>query len=384
MEDLNIFSQEEKKETWIMDKIIEKFIPVIWAILLTVWIGYLLYTNIWLALDETEKLGLWFVASFAIIWWATFLPNKYRYLSDVVIWIGVLLLYWTLIYGSRDDNLENIIIPEVATLISSFIFTAIISFFASARKSKVILILWMLWAYLTPFVIWQNWSWVQNISFNAFLIYFASVNIVTFQLGKEINIRNIIPLNILWLFFGTSSLYYVSYYGSQVGNSFFTWDLLSIGLFFVLAVFSIFSIIISSKEFEENDEGYIAFWYIATVLWFILNANLLNQIPDFITSVFYILLSWVCFYWWYFLKNTKTRYQHTALYSMWVLTWVAAFFSLIPELNVYTSIIISYSSLIFAGLYLKDTSKDEKNNDLWIISIYLSNVIRFTYLWYLK
>jgi hypothetical protein len=58
------------------------------------------------------------------------------------------------------------------------------------------------------------------------------------------------------LFFGTSTLYSLSYTAgvSSISNS----DTLSAVLFLFLAVFSIWSIIITSKEFEEEDEGYIA------------------------------------------------------------------------------------------------------------------------------
>lgn len=66
---------------------------------------------------------------------------------------GILLLYGTLIYGSRTTDFSQAVIPEVATIVTAFLFTLAIAYFASLRKSKVILALGMIGAYLTPFVI---------------------------------------------------------------------------------------------------------------------------------------------------------------------------------------------------------------------------------------
>ena len=87
-------------------------------------------------------------------------------------------------------------IPEVATLITAFIFTLGVAYFASLRQSKVILALGMLGAYLTPFILGQNDSWAKDISFNAYLIYFTAVNVVIFFMGREIAIYDLIPLNL--------------------------------------------------------------------------------------------------------------------------------------------------------------------------------------------
>lgn len=111
------------------------------------------------------------------------------------------------------------VIPEVATLVTAFIFTLGVAYFASLRKSKVILILGILGAYLTPFILGQNDTWVHNVSFNAFLVYFAAVNVVIFILGREIAIYDLIPLNLAGLFFGTYTLHALSYAGmTQIGT----------------------------------------------------------------------------------------------------------------------------------------------------------------------
>ena len=371
MESNDIFNQEAPKGLT-MDKIIEKFIPIVGAIFLTIWLGYLLYTNIWIDLALPLRLWFGFFVSLTIIWWAVSMSDKLRYFADIIIWGGILLLYGTLMYWSRTTDLASAVIPEVATLVTAVVFTIIIAYFASSRKSKVILMLSMIWAYMTPFIIWQNDVWVQNISFNAYLTYFATVNIAVFLIWKELSIRNIIPLNMLWLFVGTSTLYHLSYsewISSIATNSFFSSEIFSAILFLFLSIFSMWSIIITSKQFEEKDEWYIAFWYIATILWFIFNLWLLGDISDITKTVFFALLSWSCFYGWYFLRSTKTRFQHISLYAWWILSLVLAFFNLIPELNTYSSLAIAYSSLIFGWIYMIDSTKIERLISYGLLSL---------------
>lgn len=181
--------------------IIAKFIPIIGALLFVTGLGYLIYTSVWQDISITMRLGLGFFTSIVIIGTAFSFSDKLKYFADVIIGAGILLLYGTLLYGSRTTDLAVAAIPEVATLVTAFIFTLGVAYFASLRSSKVILALGILGAYLTPFILGQNDSWVQNISFNAFLIYFSAVNIVIFLLGREIAVYDLIPLNLLGLFF---------------------------------------------------------------------------------------------------------------------------------------------------------------------------------------
>lgn len=154
--------------------------------------GYLVYTSVWIHLDTTIRLGLGFFMSLVIIGGAYSLSEKFRYFADIGIGAGILLLYATLMYGSRTTDIAvAAMIPEVATLVTAVIFTTAIAYFASQRRSQIILILGMAGAYLTPFTIGQNDVWVQNISFNAYLTYFAATNIAIFLLGREISVRNI-------------------------------------------------------------------------------------------------------------------------------------------------------------------------------------------------
>ena len=361
-----------KREGLTMDKIIEKFIPITGAIFLIIGLGYLIYANAWVNLPVEIRLGLGFFTSIVIIGGSFSLPEKMRYFTDIGIGSGVLMLYATLIYGSRATELVNAIIPEMATLVTATLFTITVSYFASKRNSKVILILGMIGAYITPFVIGQNAVWVHNISFNAYLIYFFAINVSVFLIGREISVRDIIPLNIIGLFIGISTLWNLS---SSDGintihaENFFTSELFTAVLFLILVIFSIWSILLSAKRFSEKDDGYLSLGYIAPLIWFIFNIESLKSLSDINVGILYTLIAVSCFVGWHVLLGTKTRFQHTALYAAGLLSTVIAFFTFFQEMNVYTSMFIAYASLIFATLYILDPGKSERFISYGIISL---------------
>jgi hypothetical protein len=206
--------------------------------------------------------------------------DKLRYFADIVLGSGILLLYGTLIYGSRTSDAAQALIPEVATLITAFIFTLVVAYFASLRKSKVILGLGILGAYLTPFVIGQNDAWVSNISFNAYLIYFAAVNVVIFLLGKEIAIHDLVPLNLAGLFFGTYSIYSLIYEGKMGMDTsgFFHSGNFTIILLVILVAMSIMAIAHSARYFTSKQEMFLTLGYLLPFGWYLLQKSLLSDL----------------------------------------------------------------------------------------------------------
>lgn len=354
-----------------MDRIIEKFIPIIGAIFLTIGVGYLIYTTAWINLPIEARLGLGFFLSIAIIGGSFSMSEKLRYFTDIGIGSGVLLLYGTLIYGSRTTEMATAAIPEVATLVTAFLFIIAVAYFASKRNSKVIIMLGMIGAYITPFVIGQNDVWVQNISYNAYLMYFAAINIAVFFLGKEISVRNIIPLNIIGLFIGTSTLYHLSYsdgISKIVVDNFFTGELYTAILYLVLVNFSIWSILVSARQFEERDDGYLALGYIAPILWFVYNLAKLDTLSNITEGVLFAIIAASCFAGWHALLGSKTRFQHVALYASGLLSAILAFFAFVPELDIYSSIFIAYCSLIFGVIYMLKPEKTERLVSYGVIS----------------
>ncbi len=350
-----------------VDKIIEKFIPVIGAICFVVGLGYLLYTSVWINIPVELKLWLGFFASLVLIWWGFSFEKKLRYFADVTIGAGILMLYGTLIYGSRTTWMgSSMVIPEVATLIVASLVTIGTAYFASLRNSKVILALGLLGSYLTPFIIGGEW-WTSALSFNSYLIYFLVANVSIFLLWKEIALKDLIPLNIAGLFFGTSSLY-VLWYGDFWGNivinnqTFLSSATLSAIIIFFLVIFSIFSIVISAKKFESKEESFLTVWYILPLVWFLVNVSLLWRDIIWVWWVtgLYILLSIAYFSAWRYVRSLETSYQHVSLYVGWVIALVFAWIDIFPELNYISSTIIAYIGLIFAGLFFYDSKKWER------------------------
>ena len=194
-----------------MDRIIEKLVPIVGVILFIMGLGYLIYTSVWQDMAVAMRLGLGFFTSILIIGGAFSFSDRLKYFANIVMGGGILLLYGTLIYGSRATEMAEAVIPEVATLVSAVFFTILVTYFASMRKSKAILIIGLIGAYLTPFVIGQNDIWASSLSFNAYLIYFAAINMVVFLLGREIAVSDLIPLNLIALFVGSSSIYALVY-----------------------------------------------------------------------------------------------------------------------------------------------------------------------------
>ncbi|MBP9780262.1 DUF2339 domain-containing protein, partial [Candidatus Gracilibacteria bacterium] len=173
-------------------------------------------------------------------------------------------------------------------------------------------------------------------------------------------------------FIGTSTLYHLSYaegISKASTNNFFTSELFSAILFLTLVVFSLWSILLSAKQFEQKDEGYLALGYLAPVLWFIWNLASLTQIMDSTRGALYAILAASCFYGWSVLRGMHTRFQHTALYASGILSTILAFFAFIPELSFYSSLAIAYSSLVFGALFVMDSSKGERLVSYGLLSL---------------
>lgn len=359
MDDLKILQEEKISSKSTSDMIIEKIIPIIWSLLMASGVGYLLYTNIWVHLDEIIRIIIGFLGSiFIMVSWIKFW-NKLKYFWEVVSSIWVLLFYWTLIYASRSSIEVNAIFPEISALFVGFIFTTIVSYIAKARNSSIIIMIALLGSYLLPFVIGQNNSWQHSISFNSFLIYFTAINGTLFFLSKEFNMKNIDIINRLWIILATSSLYFLSYYQTSPSNTFLWWDIFSAILFLMIALFWIGSLLITYKEKENKSSWYIALWYILTIFWYLININFLS-LSDSIKWIFFICITLACFVWWHTLWEQKEKSEHIALYIWGIISAIFAFNMFVEEVNQFISIIISYSSLIFAFLYTQWHAKKER------------------------
>lgn len=359
---LPLYFMEQNR--WLtVDVIIAKFVPILGALLFITGLGYLIYTSVWEAMGQTMRLWVGFFVSIVIIGSAFSFSEKLRYFADVVMWGGILLLYGTLIYGSRTTDVALAVIPEVATIITAFIFTLFVAYFASFRKSKVILALGILGAYLTPFVIWQNDVWASNISYNAYLVYFAAVNMVIFFLWREIATHDLIPVNLGGLFFGTYTLHNLVYtdHVSVTWSGFFHSENFTLILLAVLVMMSIFAIAQSSRFFSAKEEWWISAWYLLPLFWFIFHVELLWSVSNIMESLTYVLIAVGYFLAWAYLRPLEsTRYQHISSYAWGIIAMIFALNSFFPEFHLYARILVAYIGLGFSILYALEWNKWER------------------------
>ncbi len=346
--------------------IISRFIPVAGALLMISGLGYLLYDSVWVNLDQPIKIGLGFFLSLIIIAGGFSFSDRLRYFADVVIGAGVLLLYGTLIAGSRTIGDTHAVMSEMPAIIAAAFFTIAIVVLARERKSVVIVILGLLGAYLTPFVIGTSGSWAYLLDMNAYLIYFLFVNLSIFFIGRDISVRHIIPVNSIGLLLSSSLLYGLMVH-EMVGSS----EIFTAFLFVAIALTSVVSIVTSSRTFLDQDELYLALGYILPLFWMVLSLDQLHLDHMMLVQVIiYAILSVTYFALWYHLRSISTRrYQHIALYIGAVFSLCLALSSLSEAETVIKALFFPYIGLIFAALYvLAPEKRGERFLTYWFMS----------------
>ncbi len=332
-----------------IDTVISKIIPVIGALFIVWGLGYLIYSSVWMSIGDWTKVGLWFFAGILCVGGGFSLQNKMKYYADIIISIGVLLFYSALIYGSRTAEAATALIPEQATLIVALLFTGWIAYFASMRKSHVILALGMLAAYVTPFFIGQVDSWQYAISFNSYLLYFFAVNVMIYFLGKEISLHRLIPVNGLGLLVGSTTIHYLT--TSSSTDSFFSGSIFSAILFLGIVSFYVTAIVRSSNSFSDTENKFLFLGYLSPLVWFALNLSRLGIDNVVLKTSFYAVLVAVYFGWWYYLRALVSRNNHISLYIGGMLAIVFGVFTAFPTFSEYTGIFVAYIGIIFLALY---------------------------------
>lgn len=94
-------------------------------------------------------------------------------------------------------------------------------------------------------------------------------------------------------------------------------DTFTLILLTILVIVSVFAIILSSRSFASSEEGYLSIGYLIPLIWHITNVSLIGteNMMQYIPEASYICIAIAYFYGWYVVKDLKTRYQHSALYT---------------------------------------------------------------------
>jgi hypothetical protein len=341
-----------------VDDIIKNWFPVIGILFVVAGMSYLFYEGVWQKLNEPGRLILGFLAGVAMISGSYALEKASKIIADAVLGGGLLMLYLSLIFGSRfqTGNVQALI-PETWALLIATLFTFGVAFFSYTRRSQYILLVGILGGYLTPFFIGETGGLKQfmddtgvfhyNLPLTAFLIYFAAINIAVLFVASRFFLRGIGVLNSLGLFVGTLSLFYFMG-GKFPANAF------NIAAFMILVVaLHIGAMCINAKKFAKETDPYLLAGYLLPLVWFAagMNSFLEHYIDYSVLAVLLLGCAAIYFGGWHYMRRTLDRAQHNALYIGGVIAVILALTKLHPELNHLDGPVLALVAIVFGVLY---------------------------------
>jgi hypothetical protein len=342
----------------VIDDIIKNWFPIVGILFVVAGMSYLFYEGVWQKLNETGRLTLGFLTGVALISSSYALEKKSKIIADAVLGGGLLMLYLSLIFGSRFQT-ENVqvLIPETWALIIATLFTMGVAFFSYTRHSQYILLVGILGGYLTPFFIGETGSFKQfiddksvfhyDLPLPAFLIYFAAINIAILIVSSRFFLRGIGLLNSLGLFIGTLSLAF--FMGGEFPNNAY-----NLAAFMILVVaLHIGSMCINAKNFGKETDPYLVIGYLLPLAWFVLSMNsfLDKYIGGAVLAGLLLACSAIYFSGWHFLRKILKQDKHIALYLGGIIGIVLAITKLHPQLHHFDGPALSVVALLFGGLY---------------------------------
>jgi len=342
----------------VIDDIIKNWFPIVGILFVVTGMSYLFYEGVWQKLNETGRLTLGFLTGVALISGSYALEKKSKIIADAVLGGGLLMLYLSLIFGSRFQT-ENIqvLIPETWALIIATLFTMGVAFFSYTRHSQYILLVGILGGYLTPFFIGETGSFKQFINDKgvfhydlpllAFLIYFAAINIAILIVSSRFFLRGIGLLNSLGLFIGTLSLAF--FMGGEFPDNAY-----NVAAFMILVVaLHIGSMCINAKKFGKETDPYLLIGYLLPMAWFVLSMNsfLDKYIDGTVLAGLLLACSAIYFGGWHFLRKILNQDKHIALYLGGIIGIVLAITKLHPQLRHFDGPALAVVAFLFGGLY---------------------------------
>jgi|GEM_PF-1953859 hypothetical protein len=343
----------------VIDDIIKNWFPIVGILFVVAGMSYLFYEGIWQKLNETGRLTLGFLSGIALISGSYPLEKVSKIIADSILAGGLLMLYVSLIFGSRFETTEQqALIPEVWALLVAILFTFGVAFFAYTRQSRYVLLIGILGGYLTPFFIGQGDQFVDfikesgvfhyNLPLMAFLIYFLAINMAILLTANRFFLKGIGLLNALGLFVGTTTLSY--FMGGQFPDNVTQLALFSVAVFGL----HIAAMCVNAKKFEKETDPYLIAGYLFPLVWYTAMLNVFIE-PYLERSAIAGLLfgsAVVYFAGWQYLRHVIDRQQHTALYLGGILSLVMTIIKLQSYLQHYDGIIFALTAFVFGLLYI--------------------------------
>lgn len=343
----------------IIDNIIRNWFPIVGILFLVAGMSYLFYEGIWHNLNEVGRLTLGFLCGVLLISGSYPLEKASKIVSDSILAGGLLMLYVSLIFGSRFEATEHqALIPEVWALIIATLFTLGVAFFSYARHSRYVLLIGIAGGYLTPFFIGQSGQFNEfvketgvfqyNLPVTAFLLYFLAINIAILLTANKFFLKGIGLLNTLGLFVGTTSLSY--FIGGQFPNNTNQLALFSVTVFGL----HIATMTVNARKFENETDPYLIAGYLLPLVWYsaMLNAFVEPYFPRSVIAGLLLGSAIIYFVGWHYLRQVIDRQQHTSLYLGGILSVVMAVIKLQHHFQHYDGLIFALSALVFGSLYI--------------------------------
>lgn len=342
----------------VIDDIIKNWFPIIGIMFVVAGMSYLFYEGVWLHLNESGRIVLGFLTGVAMISGSYALEKNAAIIADAVLGGGLLMLYLTLIYGSRfETGSTQASIPETWALVIATLFTLGVAFFSYVKQSQYILLVGILGGYLTPFFIGESGGFKQfmadtgifhyELPLTAFLIYFAAINMAIFLVASHFFLRGIGLLNSLGLFIGTLSLSF--FMGGQ-----FPGNAANIAAFMMVVVtLHIGSMCVNAKNFEKETDPYLLAGYLLPLAWFVTSMNSFLDTYLDVRVLAELLLGCAAIYFggWHYIRRTLNQARHTALYVGGIISVILAVSKLQPELNHLDGPVITLVAILFGILY---------------------------------
>lgn len=342
----------------IIDDIIKNWFPIVGILFVVAGMSYLFYEGIWQKLNETGRLTLGFLTGVALISGSYPLEKTSKIIADSILAGGLLMLYVSLIFGSRFETIEQqALIPELWALLIATLFTIGVAFFSYSRQSQYVLLIGILGGYLTPFFIGQGdqmatfikeeGGFRYDLPLMAFLIYFVAINIAILLTANKFFLKGIGLLNTLGLFIGTTSLSY--FMGGQFPEDPYHLALFSIAVFGL----HIAAMCVNAKKFEKETDPYLIAGYLLPFAWYTAMLNVFIE-PHLERSAIVGLLfggAVIYFAGWHYLRQAIDRQQHTALYLGGILSVVMAIIKLHLYLQQYDGLIFALAAFVFGLFY---------------------------------
>lgn len=343
-----------------VDKIIQKWFPVIGSLFVVGGLVYLFYDGMWEMMDKQSRMFVGVLAGVAMIAGGYATSAKLKQYADVLIGGGAVILYATFLYAARfpDVGIGRYESPEILSLFIGFILASGMAFYALQRKSKYILGLGLFAGYITPLVLsifgaLLNYEdaradFIYNSSFITFFLYFIAINLTVLYVSNKMSLKGFGLANSLGLFLGTISLLIMTGVSDFQENFVFT--LLATT---AVVIIHIWSMVVSARSFANQNDPLLYLGYLLPLAWFAIMSEMIQIISnsEVYLTVLYTLISLNFFGAWYYLKNTTNSNEHFGLYAGGVLSMILAVISLTTGFYGINGLIFSGLSVIFGVLY---------------------------------